>query len=75
MKMEGVYQKCTPSKDVYIFMYLLHFSLVHSMTVIDVLLVIYVISKFFALRCESVTYYMQCRETLKPGIWNNGIAE
>ena len=73
--MEGVYQKCTPSKDVYIFMYLLQFSLVHSLTVIDVLLVIYVISKLFDMRCESVTYYMQCRERLKPGIQNNGIVE
>ena len=62
MKMEGVYQKCTSSKDVYVFMRIFHFSLVHYQTVIDVLLVIYVISKFFDLRCEIVTYYMQCRE-------------
>ena len=49
--MEGVYTK----QGVY-FIYTLHFSLVHSHTVSGVLYVLYMLSVFFDLRCESVTY-------------------
>ena len=43
--LEGVY-----------FLYTLHFSLVHSQTVVSVLHVIYMLPVFFDLRCEGVTY-------------------
>ena len=54
--MEGVYKKYTPSWKVYIFIYTLHFSLMHSQTVLGVLHAKCMLSVFFDLRCESVTY-------------------
>ena len=48
------------------FIYTLHFSLVHSQTVVSVLHVIYMLSVFFDLRCKSVTYtYMHMLEHLQ----------
>ena len=42
--MEGVYKNIHPASRVYIFIYTLHFSLVHSQTVLDVLYVLYMLS-------------------------------
>ena len=58
--MEGIHQKCTLSKEVYNFMYTLHFSSVHSQTMIDVTHMIFVIYKSLDLRCASVIYQIQC---------------
>ena len=44
-----------PSRCIF-FIYTLHFSLVHSQTVLGVLYVLYMLSVFFDLRCESVTF-------------------
>ena len=49
-------KKNTFLEGVYIFIYTLHFSLVHSQTVVGALHVIHMLSVFFDQRCENVTY-------------------
>ena len=70
--MEGVYKKYTPSKQGVYFIYTLHFSLyflVHSQTVLGVLYVLYMLSVFFDLRCESVIYiYMTLKFVLSQQV-------
>ena len=63
--MEGIYT----SKQC---VYTLHFSLVHSLTVLGVLYVLYMLSVFFDLRCESDIYiyakqkHLGCKKSARP---------